>query len=781
MGEYGIGQPVRRKEDARLLMGKGRFSDDLIFDGQAFVHFLRSPHAHALIRSIDATLARAAPGVVAVFTAADLDGVGPLVCACDLVGRDGSALFNPRRALLADEEVRFLGELAAVVIAETASAAKDASELIAIDYDARAAVVSTGRALDPNAPAVWPGRGSNLALHWENRDPSGVDAVLMTAPRRVAVDLVNNRVAPCPIEPRAAAATYDAATDRMTLYAPSQGGRTVQEMLAVGILKVLPDQIRTVSYDTGGGFGVRAKTVPEFALLLWAARRLGRPVKWCADRSETFLSDYHGRDQVSHAEMGLDENGRILAVKIETILNLGAYVTEMGPRIPITGGGRIIPGAYDIDCFYFSVKSVFTHTTPTDTYRGAGAPEANFLMERLMDEAADACSLARDEVRRRNLIPMAKLPYRTQMNITIDSGDFVGTMDMNLKAADWTGFARRSRESEARGKLRGIGLCVFLEAAGARPAEEMRVRVEGDGSVKIFAGTYSHGQGHDTVYAQMLVDFLGANFNDVTVIQGDTETMPKHALGTFGSRSSLLGGVGIKRACEHIVAKGKLIAGHLMQTEPPKVSFGNGVFRAASTSVTLAEVAAAARDPRRLPDGLSPGLDHSYYLEEAVPNYPNGCHICEVEVDSETGTIEILAYTATEDCGVVLNPLIVHGQLSGGVVQGLGQALIENVVYDDSSGQMLTGSYMDYGMPRADHLPNLVAHFNAVSCRTNDLGVKGAGEGGTIAAPPALVSAVLDALKPLGVHHIDMPLTPEKVWRAIHARPAPSPPAYAIL
>jgi carbon-monoxide dehydrogenase large subunit len=570
------------------------------------------------------------------------------------------------------------------------------------------------------------------------------------------------------MEPKAALATYDPESGTSTLYCPSQGGRRIQNTIARRILKIVPEAMRVVSNDTGGGFGIRSKVYPELVCVVWAARKYGRPVKWRGDRSETFVSDYHGRDQVNHAEMGLDESGRVIALRVETILNVGAYLSENGPRLPINGGGKIIPCAYDIENFYLSVKPVFTNTTPTDTYRGAGRPEANFLMERLMDAAAEACGLTRDEIRRRNLIPPAKLPYKTQMGNLIDSGDFVGSMEMAMAAAGWQTFPERRAESEARGNLRGLGLSCFIEGAGGPPSEEMRIRMEPDGSATVFAGTYSHGQGHETVYAQLVNEYLGVPIERVRLVQGDTAIAPKGSSGTMGSRSSMMGGVGIKRASAQIVKKGKTIAAHLLQTEPDRVSFSEGCFRVDASSIPLSDVVTAAHDSRSLPEGLSPGLDESALYERGAEeqNYPNGCHICEVEVDPDLGTIEILNYVAVDDCGVVLNPLIVHGQVYGGVAQGLGQALLENVVYEPS-GQLVTGTYMDYGMPRAEHLPHVQALFNVVPCKTNDLGVKGAGEAGACGAPAALVSAVVDALKPLGVRHIDMPLHPERVWQAI--------------
>ncbi len=768
MAQRHIGEPIRRKEDYRLLTGAGCYTDDLNFAEQLFVAFLRSPHAHARIVAIDAAEAEVAAGVVAIFTGRHLavDKVGTIICEAELKDAAGRAMFKPVRPVFPTDRVRFVGEPIAMVVAASYEQARDAAELMTIDYEELPAVVGADAALRDDAPLVWPENGSNLAVHWESGDPAPVDAILASSPHCVSVDVVNNRVIPSPMEPCVALATHDAERDITTLYTPFQGGRRLQKRLSQ-FLSVDQEKIRVLAHDTGGGFGIRSSTYPEHLALTWAARKMKRSLKWHSDRSETFISDYHGRDQINHAEVALDREGRILALKVETLLNLGAHLSENGPRLPMAGGGRIIPCAYDITSFYFSVKPVLTNTVPTETYRGAGRPEANFLMERLMDSAAAVCGLTRDEIRRRNLIAADKLPYTTQMGLVIDSGDFVGTMDMALKAADWHGFAVRRRESASRGKMRGIGIASFIAGAGGQPVEEMRVRLAGDGAVSVVAGTYSHGQGHETVYAQLVADFLGVSPDNVTIVQGDTDTMPARAVGTFGSRSSMMGGAGIRRACDQIIAKGKMIAGHLLQAAPSQIAFADGVFTASAGSITLAEIAAAANRADSRPDGIAPGLDVLCTLQQDAMNYPNGCHICELEVDPETGAIELLNYVAVDDCGVVLNPLIVHGQVYGGVAQGLGQGLCENLVYDSGTGQLLTGSYMDYGMIRASDISRIHVLMNEVPCTTNDLGVKGVGEAGACGAPHALVSAAIDALRPLGISHLNMPLTPQRVWSAI--------------
>ena len=768
MGEFGIGQPVRRKEDVRLLTGNGQFTDDIDLDGQAYAAFFRSPHANARILSIDTAVACAMDGVLAVYTGQDLidAGVGQLVNDANYKDRSGRPMSKPSRRVLPVEQTRFVGECLAMVVAETPAQARDAADSIEIDFEPLPAIASTADALKSDAPLVWPEFGSNLIVHWEYGDLADVEAKLAAAHKRVSVDLVNNRLAVSPMEPRVAAAEFDVASESLTVFTPSQGGRRLQMMLSRALLKMEPENVRVISRDTGGGFGIRSKMYPETVMVAFAARALCRPVKWRGDRSETFVSDYHGRDQINHAEMGLDAQGRATVLKVDTLLNVGAYLSENGVRLPMEGGGRIIPCMYDIPDFYFSVKPMFTNTICTDTYRGAGRPEANFIMERLMDAAAEACGLSREEIRRRNFITEAKMPYKMHLGFVLDSGDFSGTMEMALEASDWKGFEARRQAAAARGMLRGIGLATFIEGAGSRPVEGMRIRFEDNGEVTLFAGTYAHGQGHETVYSQLVNEFLGVDFDRVKLVNGDTATSPETSNGTFGSRSSMVGGMGIKRASEAVIAKGRKIAAHLLQTDAERVVFEAGVFRAQASSITLDEVAAAARDPKRLPEGMAPGIDESVVFENDVENFPNGAHVCELEIDPETGILEIINYVAVDDCGVVLNPFIVHGQVYGGVMQGVGQALTENVVYD-GSGQLLTASYMDYGMPRAAHMPHIEALFNEVPARTNELGVKGAGEAGACGAPPAILSAVGDALSGYGIKHIDMPLTPERVWRAI--------------
>lgn len=768
MNKFGIGQPVRRKEDVRLLTGKGEFTDDITLPGQLYAAFLRSSMANARITRIDVAAARAMPGVIDIILGTELDaaGMGRLVSDAKLTDRSGRPMSRPLRRMLPIDQTRFVGECLAMVVAETQNQARDAAEAIEVDYDALPAVSGSVEALQPDAPKVWPEFDSNLVAHWEYGDPADVEAKLAASAHRVKVHLVNNRLVPSPMEPRVVAAEYDAVEQMMTIYCPSQGGRRIQTNIAEKLLNMPMDKVRVVSRDTGGGFGVRSKMYPETACVAFAAKKLGKPVKWRGDRLETFVSDYHGRDQINTCEMGLDKDGKVTALKVETILNVGAYLSENGVRLPMDGGGKIIPGLYHVPDFYFSVKPVFTNTVCTDTYRGAGRPEANYIMERLMDAAADQMGVPREEIRRRNFLTEAQLPHKTHLGFVIDSGDFEGTLKMGLDAAKWSEFEARRQAAAKQGKLRGIGLACFIEGAGSRPVEGMRIRISEDGRATILSGTYSHGQGHLTVYSQLVNQFLGIDFDKIDLINGDTALAPKLSAGTFGSRSASVGGMGIQKASQQIIDKGRKIAAHLLQAQPETVTFEDGAFRTATSSISIQEVAKAAYDRNRLPDGLEPGLDEEAEIHHKAENFPNGVHIVEVDVDPDTGVVDIVGFTAIDDCGVVLNPFIVHGQAAGGIAQGVGQALCENVVYDPE-GQLLTATYMDYAMPRAALLCHIEGEFNIVPCKTNPLGVKGAGEAGATGAPPAVVSAVVDALKPYGIKHVDMPLTPTRVWRAI--------------
>ncbi|MGE0714500.1 MAG: xanthine dehydrogenase family protein molybdopterin-binding subunit [Alphaproteobacteria bacterium] len=773
MEQYGIGQPVRRKEDLRFLTGGGRFTDDMNLPGQGYAHFLRSPHANARILSLDTAAAVAMPGVIAVLTQADVaaDGFPPMPCHVDVPGKGGEKMFVPPRTLLADGHVRYVGDPVAMVIAESAEAARDAAEAIAVDYETLPSVVDTAAAAAADAPLVWPEHGSNLCVHWESHDGAAMRAAFARAARVVRCELVNNRLVGNPMEPRVALAEHDPATGISTLHSPTQGVVRVWNALAGLIFREPKEYFRLVSPDVGGGFGLRGKLFPESCLVVWAARRVGRPVKWTADRSETFLSDPHGRDHVTTCEMAFDADARILAMRADTVANVGAYLLDFGPRVPTVAGARIAGSVYDVPAMQHSVRVVFTNTVPTDAYRGAGRPEICYQMERLLDLGAAAFGIGRDEIRRRNFIRPEQLPYRNQVGMVIDSGLFARTMDMALEKADWAGFAARRRQSAARGRLRGIGVGYYVEASGGQPSEEARVRFEADGRVSLIVGTFSHGQGHETAFAQILAEKLGVPFDMIDLRQGDTDLV-KFGNGTGGSRSSQMGGVATVRAGQQVLDKAQRIAAHVLEAAEADIAFAAGAFSVPGTDlrVTLAKVAEIARDAGRLPEGMDPGLDETCRYERPTEcNFPNGAHVAEVELDPETGTVDIRRYVCVDDCGVIINPMLIAGQVHGAVAQGLGQALLERTAYDRDSGQLVAGSFMDYAMPRATDMPDLEVGFHVVRNPSNDLGVKGAGEGGSCGAPPAIVSAVCDAL---GVAHVDMPLTPETVWRIVRERRA---------
>jgi carbon-monoxide dehydrogenase large subunit len=765
MDKFGIGQPVRRKEDVRLLTGRGTYTDDIDRPGQAHAYVLRSPHAHARILSMDTAAARTAPGVVAVLTGHDAaaDGIGHFPVMVDVPGKGGTKLFPTPRKILQTEKVRFVGDPVALVVAETRAQTQDAAELIEIDYDILPSVTDTAGALDPGAPVIWQENGSNLCVLWDSGREAETEAAFVRATRTVSVELVNNRLVGNPMEPRVALGEYDPATDSYTLHSPTQGVMRVRDGLAKLILKVPVEKLRVISPDVGGGFGLRGKVHPESGMVLWAAKRTGRPVKWTSGRTETFLCDPHGRDHVTRAEMAFDEAGRTLGVKIRTFAAMGAYLQDFGPRVPTVAGGRILGTVYDIQALNAQVSCVFTNTSPTDAYRGAGRPEQAYVLERLYDLGAAAFGIGRDEIRRRNTIRPEQIPYTNVVGNAIDSGRFAETMDKALALADWAGFPARRAEAARRGRRRGIGLGYFIEASGGQPSEWARVRFEEDGTVALTVGTFSHGQGHETAFAQILHSRLGIPFDKVRFIQGDSAVLAA-GNGTGGSRSSQMGGVAIARASELVVAKGKRLAAHLLEAGIDDVEFDAGTFRVAGTDLTAswAQVIELAKAP---PEGETPGLDEQFlYTRSTECNFPNGCHVAEVEIEEETGRVEIVRYTAVDDVGNVINPMLVHGQSHGGIMAGIGQALLEHAVYDPESGQFLSASFQDYCMPRASDAPDFDLDFNVVPCPNNDLGVKGAGEGGACGAPPAIVSAICDAL---GIGHIDMPVTPEKVWRVL--------------
>ena len=770
MAKFGISQPVRRVEDSRLVSGGGRYLDDIKLPRQAAAIMLRSPHAHARLKGIKVDAARKAPGVLLVLTAQDIEqaGIAPLACLIPIKNRDGSKRADPKHPVLVRDLVKHVGDSVAVVVAETVDQAKDAAELIEVDYEVLPSITDLGAALDAKAPLAWPEFGSNLCFDWESGDKAATDAAFAKAARTVTVKLVNNRLVVNSMEPRGAIGDYDKADDRYTLYCSTQGSHLHQKLIAaqMGIDKA---QLRVVTPDVGGGFGMKIFMYAEYPAVLLAAKLLGRPVKWTGERSDAFLSDTQGRDNLTVAELALDKDGRFLALRHTTIANMGAYLSTFAPFIPTTAGTRILPTVYTAPAVYTQIKGVFTNTTPVDAYRGAGRPENVYLVERLVDVAAAETGLSRDEIRRRNLIPAASIPYKTPLGQTIDSGNFPLNMEEALKKADWAGFSARRAEAAKRGKLRGIGLAYYMEVCSGGDDEATEVRFEPSGEVTVLIGTQSNGQGHQTAYAQIIADRLGLPFESIRVVQGDTDVVAT-GNGTGGSRSIPTGGSAVLRAAEAVLEKAKALAAHRLEAAPRDLEFVDGSFSIVGTDrrIGLVELAKVARDPNALPEGMEPGLDQKGHFQPPAQTFPNGCHICEIEIDRETCEVEIKRFVAVDDFGTLLNPMMAAGQVHGGVAQGVGQALLEHSVYDAASGQLISGSFMDYAMPRADNLSPIEFNYNEFPCTTNPLGAKGAGEAGCLGSPPAVIGAICDALKEFGVTHIDMPATPQAIWRAMN-------------
>ena len=764
-----MGQPVRRSEDRRFITGAGRYTDDIVLPRQTVGYVLRSPHAHATIRAIDISAALAAPGIVGVFTGADLerDGIGKIPCVVPLKNRDGSRIKMVEHPLLATDRVRHVGDGVAFVVAESAAAAKDAAELIRVDYDVLPAVADTAHAAEPGAPLVWDNIPSNLCFDWESGDRKATEAAFARAKHVIELNLVNNRLVANSMEPRGALGAYDAAEDRFTLYTSTQGSHAIRRMLAASVFRFAEHRIRVVTPDVGGGFGMKLFLYPEHGLVLYAAHKLGRPVKWIGERGESFLSDAQGRDNVTRARLALDADLNFLAVDVETMANLGAYLSNFGTFIPTMAGTAMLVGVYRTPAAVVRVKGVYTNTVPVDAYRGAGRPEANYALERLVDHAARKLGIAPAELRRRNFIPPEAMPFKTVLGMTYDSGEFAKNLADALRQADATGFAARKAQSAARGKLRGFGLSTYIEQCGGGFDEMAEIRFDTSGAVTVIVGSQSSGQGHQTAYAQLVADGLGVPFDRVRVHQGDTDVVG-FGRGTGGSRSLPVAGNALGMAIHRIVDKGRKIAAHRLEAAEADIEFADGQYVIAGTDkrVSMIEVAQAAHNPLLLPAGFEPGFDEKAHYLPAAHTFPNGCHVCEVEIDPDTGMTTVLRYVVVDDFGNVVNPLLLAGQIHGGVIQGIGQALIEGCVYDDG-GQLVTGSFMDYAMPHADDVPAVEFSFNVVPCRTNPLGVKGAGEAGAIGAPPAVINAVVDALAGVGVETIEMPATPHNVWRAI--------------
>jgi carbon-monoxide dehydrogenase large subunit len=770
MKQFGIGQPIRRIEDRRFLTGYGRYLDDIATSRQAHAAILRSPHAHARIRALDIAAAAASPGVITVLAGADLakDGLGTIPCATGLTNRDGSPIAMPPRPALAQGRVRHVGDAVALVIAETAALARDAADEIAVDYEPLPAMADTAHALDPGQPAVWDEHPGNRCFEWEVGEAGPVQRAVAAARHRISLTLVNNRVIVNSMEMRGAIGEYDPGEDAYTLWSSTQGSHFVRNLLAEHVLKIPENRIRVVTPDVGGGFGMKLFLYPEHVLVLWAAKKVGRPVKWVADRSEAFVTDTQGRDNVTRLDLALDDELRFTGLSVEIIANMGAYLSNFAPEIPTFSGAVMHSGVYAIPAIHVVSTGVFTNTVPVDAYRGAGRPEAAYALERLIDVAARRLGVTPDELRRRNFIRPAAMPHTTPLGLVYDSGDFGRNMQDALAAADAAGFAARRAESRARGRYRGLGHAVYIEQSGFPPDEFAELRFDPAGTLTLLMGTQSSGQGHQTAYTQLAAERLGLSFDKIRVLQGDT-AMIGFGRGTGGSRSLPVGGAALMHAADKLIDKGKKIAAHMLEAAEADISFDDGMFAIAGTdrSVSLDAVARAAFNPAQLPPGLEPGFAESGHFTPPQPTFPNGCHLCEVEIDPETGHIDILRYLVVDDFGVVINPLLLRGQVHGGIAQGVGQAMLERTVYDPESGQLLTGNLTDYAIPHADTLPALEFSYNVVPCRTNPLGVKGAGEAGAIGAPPALVNAVVDALAELGIDHLDMPLTPERLWRAM--------------
>ena len=774
-----IGARIQRKEDYRFLTGAGQYTDDVALPGQTYAAFVRSPHAHAAIRKINKARALKHPGVLAVFDGEDLK-LGGLPCGWLITDTAGQPMKEPPHPCLAQGKVRYVGDHVAVVVAETLNAARDAAELVEVDYEVLPAIVETAKARAKGAPVVHDIAPDNTCYVWAIGDQAATDAAFAKAAHVTKLDLVNNRLIPNAIEPRAANGVSSRSEDSYTLYVSSQNPH-VERLLMTAFVMGLPEhKVRVVAPDVGGGFGSKIYLYAEDVVVTWAAKQLNRPVKWTADRSESFLSDAHGRDHVSTVELAMDKDGKFLGLRVKTTANLGAYLSTFASCIPTILYATLLAGQYATPAIHCEVTAVFTNTAPVDAYRGAGRPEATYVVERIVEQAAREMKLDPAEIRRRNFI--TSFPYQTPVALQYDTGDYNATLEGAIKLADVAGFAARRKASEAQGKLRGLGYCAYIEACGIAPSnvagalgaraglfEAGEIRVHPTGSVTVFTGSHSHGQGHETTFAQVVADRLGLAVEAVDVVHGDTSKI-LFGMGTYGSRSLAVGGTAIVKALDKIVAKGKKIAAHLMEAAEADIEYDRGVFKVAGTDKqkTFGEVAFAAYVPHNYPlDKLEPGLNENAFYDPTNFTFPAGTYVCEVEIDPETGVVKVEKFTAVDDFGKIVNPMIVEGQVHGGLTQGIGQALLEGCRYDAESGQLVTGSFMDYAMPRADDVPSYALDPRETPCTHNPLGVKGCGEAGAIGSPAALMNAITDALSPYGITDLPMPASPQTVWRAI--------------
>ena len=781
--KQGIGASVRRKEDKRFLIGKGNYTDDINRAGQLHVYFLRSPVAFADIVSIDKQKAEKASGVAAILTGEDVaaDNLGGPICGWAPTNKDGSAPSEPPHPILANGRVRYVGDHVAAVFAETLEQAMSAAELINVTYSEMPAITDLKTAMDK--PQIHDGMENNTYFDWELGDEAATNDAFDKAATIVKVDIRNNRVIPNAMEPRAAVADYDTGDGRYTLFTTSQNPQLTRLVIGAFMLNIPESKFRVVAPDVGGGFGSKIYVYPEEAVCVWASKKLGRAVKWTADRTQAFLGDAHGRDHISDVKLALDKNNRITGLRVDTLANLGAYLSAFAMVTPTYLHGTLLSGVYDIPAIYTNVKGICTNTVNVDAYRGAGRPEATYLLERTMDVAAKQVGMDPAEFRRLNFIPKDAFPYQTAVALQYDIGDYEPLLDRAMTMIDYKSFESRRAKSAKNGKCRGIGISTYIEACGIAPSavvgalggrvglyESAVVRVDPTGTISVLTGTHSHGQGHDTTFAQLVCDKLGVDIEAVEIVHGDSDRTA-FGMGTYGSRSLAVGGTAISKALDKVIAKGKIIAAHMLEADDADIEFKDGKFTVAGTDreKSFGEIALSAYVPHNFPhDRLEPGLEETSFYDPLNFTYPSGTHIAEVEIDPATGVVELVDWVCCDDFGNLINPMVVEGQVHGGIAQGVGQALYEEAAYNDN-GQLLSASYMDYCMPRADHFPSLKVENLVTACTHNDLGVKGCGEAGAIASPPAVINAVVDALSPLGVTDITMPATPQKVWQAIQA------------
>ncbi len=770
MGQFAFGQSVPRTEDPRLLTGGGNYIHDVVLPRQAYGYVLRSPHAHAKILSINTTEAEAAPGVLAVLTGKDIkaDGIGTTAVTMPRKRPDGSPMFASPHPGLVTDRVRFVGDYVAFIVAESVADAKDAAELVLVDYEPINSVTDTAQAPSGNAPAVWDECPDNISNVFAQGDEDATNAAFAKADHIIKKRFVINRITASPMEVRGVVGNYDHRQGRYEVYNDIQAPHALRQNLAENIFKVPETDVRVVTGDVGGAFGMKGPVYPEIRLCAWASKRIGRPVKWHCERSESFQSDEACRDNVSEAELALSSDGTFLGLRVKTIASLGAYLSHDRGLIPTFLNVGVLAGVYTTPAIHSIVTAVFSNTTPTSPYRGAGRPEAAYVLESMIDIAAMELGMDRIELRRKNTIPPEAMPFKTGLTYTYDCGEFEKNMDRTLEMIDYTGFEERRAKAKTRGKLRGLGLSNTIERAAAPIPDAVEVRFDSSGTVTILAGTKDQGQGHDTMYKQLLSHRLGIDTDDMRFVDDDTDKISL-GNGTFGSRSAVIGGAALYLAADKIIEKGKKIAAHILEAAEADIEFANGSFAIAGTdrAVPIKEVAKTAFIPMKLPKDMEPGLYENGAFQLEAPNFPNGCHAVEIEIDEETGKVAIIDYCVVDDVGHVINPLTLKGQIKGGIAQGVGQALMENIAYDPDSGQLLSGSFMDYCMPRADDLSCIKIESNPVPTETNPLGVKGAGEAGTVGALPCMMSAIADALSPLGIRHVEMPATAEKIWQAI--------------